>query len=201
MLDGTLAAIRQHGHGIGLDEIARENGVSKTVLYKYFADKKGLTDATMERYIETVLVPRIHDALSGDLDEYQLTRAVISAYVSTVATDPEIYIYVHANTAAAQNREIITASEQSIADLLSSVIDDRMRTRGFATEGSMPIAFAMIGAVRLAAHWWIYDRTVPADELVDYLTMIVWSGIAGIARAEGSVAQFVSEPHPLVAET
>ncbi len=197
LLDGTLAAIRQHGHGIGLDEIASANGVSKTVLYKYFTDKKGLTDATMERYIETVLVPRIHDALSEDLDEYQLTRAVISAYVTTVASDLEVYIYVHASTAAAQNREIITASEQSIAELLSTVTADRMRTRDFSTDGAVPIAFAMIGAVRLATHWWIYDRTVSSEELVDYLTMMVWGGIAGIARAAGSAAAFTSEPHSL----
>lgn len=150
-----------------------ENGVSKTVLYKHFTDKKGLTDAAMERYIETVLVPRIHEALSEDLDEYQLTRAVIAAYVTTVATDPEIYIYVHANNSAANNREIITASEQLIADVLSAVTADRLRTREFSTAGAMPIAFAMIGAVRLASHWWIYDRTMSADELVDYLTMMV----------------------------
>ncbi|MGB2718988.1 MAG: TetR/AcrR family transcriptional regulator [Rhodococcus sp. (in: high G+C Gram-positive bacteria)] len=198
LLDGTLAAIRRHGHAVGLDEIAMENGVSKTVLYKHFTDKKGLTDAAMERYIETVLVPRIHEALSEDLDEYQLTRAVIAAYVTTVATDPEIYIYVHANNSAANNREIITASEQLIADVLSAVTADRLRTREFSTAGAMPIAFAMIGAVRLASHWWIYDRTMSADELVDYLTMMVWGGIAGIARAQGSAGRFAAEPHPLV---
>ena len=37
-----------------------------------------------------------------------------------------------------------------------------------------------------------------ADELVDYLTMMVWGGIAGIARVEGSVSRFVWEPRSLV---
>ena len=77
LLDGTLAAIRKHGHAIGLDDIAMENGVSKTVLYKHFTDKKGLTDAAMERYIETVLVARIRVVLSEDLDEYEITRALV----------------------------------------------------------------------------------------------------------------------------
>lgn len=198
LLDCTLDTIRQQGHNIGMDDIASANGVSKTVLYKHFTDKRGLTDAAMARYVETELVPRIKDAMSEDLDEYHLTRAVISAYVSTVDTDPEIYIYVHANNAVSGNQDVITAAEGLIAELLATVIADRFREREFSTAGSMPIAFAMIGAVRLASHWWIFDRTMTADELVDYLTMMVWSGIAGIARAAGSAERFASESHALI---
>ncbi|QII07964.1 TetR/AcrR family transcriptional regulator [Rhodococcoides fascians A25f] len=197
LLDRTLAVIREHGHDVGMDAIASANGVSKTVLYKHFTDKKGLADAAMARYVETALVPRIQDAISEDHDEYHLTRAVISAYVTTVSTDPDIYIYVHANSAVSGNQDIITAAEELIADLLATVIAERFRERDFSTAGSMPIAFAMIGAVRLASHWWIFDRTMTADELVDYLTMMVWGGIAGIARAAGSAATFASKPHSL----
>ena len=200
LLDRTLAAIREHGYDVGMDDIAAANGVSKTVLYKHFTDKKGLADAAMARYVETVLVPRIQDAMSEDLDEYRLTRAVISAYVTTVDADPDIYIYVHANNAVSGSQDIITASEEAIADLLGAVIADRFRGRDFSTAGSMPIAFAMIGAVRLASHWWIYDRTMTADDLVDHITMMVWGGVAGIARAAGSAAVFTSRPHSLTLE-
>ncbi|TFI44566.1 TetR/AcrR family transcriptional regulator [Rhodococcus sp. 1R11] len=200
LLDCTLAAIRRHGHGIGMNEIAAANHVSKTVLYKHFVDKKGLADAAMAHYVEIALVPRIRDAISGDLDEYHLTRAVITAYVTTVAIDPEIYIYVHTNNAVGGNQDIITASEELIAELLATVIADRFREREFSTAGSMPIAFAMIGAVRLASHWWMFDRTMTVDELIDYLTMMVWGGIAGIARAAGSVTTFTSRPHSLTLE-
>ena len=200
LLDCTLAAIRRHGHDIGMDEIASANGVSKTVLYKHFADKKGLADAAMARYVETALVPRMRDAMSDYLDEYHLTRTVISAYVTTVATDPDIYIYVHNNNAVSGDHDVITAAEGLIAELLAGVIDDTFAEREFSTVGSMPMAFAMIGAVRLASHWWMYDRTMSVEELVDYLTMMVWGGIAGIARSGGSAARFASEPHPLTLE-
>nr|WP_296765104.1 TetR/AcrR family transcriptional regulator [Rhodococcus sp. (in: high G+C Gram-positive bacteria)] len=195
LLDCTLAAIREHGRDVGMDAIASANGVSKTILYKHFADKKGLADAAMARYVETALVPRINEAISEDLDEYHLTRAVISAYITTVATDPEIYIFVHANNGVGGDQDIITASEGLIAELLATVIAGRFRVLEFSTTGSTPIAFAMIGAVRLASHWWIFDQTMTADEIVDYLTMMVWGGIAGIARAEGSPATFKSQPH------
>ena len=73
-----------------MDEIASEIGISKTVLYRYFTDKNDLTSATMSRYVETTLAPRIYSAISHELDEYELTRVVVTAYVETVATDPEV---------------------------------------------------------------------------------------------------------------
>ena len=76
LVDGTINAIRTRGHEIGMDEIAAEIGVSKTVLYRYFTDKSDLTTATMLRYVETVLAPRIYAAVAEDLDEYELTRAM-----------------------------------------------------------------------------------------------------------------------------
>lgn len=97
LVDGTIAAIRARGREIGMDEIASEIGVSKTVLYRYFADKSDLTTATMMRYVETILSPRIYEAISGDLDDFELTQASITAYVETVASDPDIYLYVMAN--------------------------------------------------------------------------------------------------------
>ena len=67
LVDGTIAAIRARGHDIGMDEIASEIGVSKTVLYRYFTDKNDLTSATMMRYVETILAPRIYAAVAEDL--------------------------------------------------------------------------------------------------------------------------------------
>ena len=129
LVDGTLAAIRLRGREIGMDEIASEIGISKTVLYRYFTDKNDLTNATMTRYVETTLAPRIYTAISEELDEYQLTRAVIAAYVETVATDPEVYLYVMANNAGT-NRDVVAESERMIAELLATVLGERLRARG-----------------------------------------------------------------------
>lgn len=49
----------------GMDEIAQEIGISKTVL-----------------------VPRLGSAINEDIGEFQLTRMVISVHVQTVADEP-----------------------------------------------------------------------------------------------------------------
>lgn len=199
LVDGTLAAIRLRGRDIGMDEIASEIGISKTVLYRYFTDKNDLTNATMSRYVETTLAPRIYSAISEKLDEYELTRAVIAAYVETVATDPEVYLYVMANSAG-PNRDVVADSERMIAELLATVLGERLRSREMDSGGSVPWAFAIVGAVQLATHWWISNKSMSAEDLIDYLCMMTWGGIHGVAMSDGSPAKFKSQPHPLIVE-
>ncbi len=197
LVDGTLAAIRTRGRSIGMDEIASEIGISKTVLYRYFTDKNDLTNATLERYVETTLAPRIYEAISVDVDEYTLTRRVVAAYVETVAEEPEVYLYAM-STSSGPNRDVVAESERMIAELLSTVLGERLRRMHMDSGGSLPWAYGIVGGVQLATHWWISHRSMSATDLIDYLTMMVWGGIHGVAAAGGSPARFNSVDHPLV---
>ncbi|NLU64694.1 TetR/AcrR family transcriptional regulator [Rhodococcus sp. HNM0563] len=197
LVEGTIKAIRTRGHEIGMDEIAAEIGVSKTVLYRYFTDKNDLTTATMMRYVETVLAPRIYSAVSEDLDEYNLARVAIATYVETVAEDPEVYLYVMSNSSSA-SRDVVADSERMIAELVSAVLGERLRLLEMDSGGSVPWAYGIVGAIQLATHWWISNKSMTAEDLVDYLTMMVWGGITGIAQVAGSPGRFKSRPHPLL---
>ncbi len=196
LVDGTIAAIRARGNNIGMDDIAAEIGVSKTVLYRYFADKNDLTNATMMRYVETILAPRIYAAIGEQLDEYGLTRSTVAAYVETVAADPEIYLYVMSNSAG-PNHDVVAQSERMIAGLVATVIGERARTMGMDSGGAVPWAYGIVGGVQLATHGWISNKSMSAEDLIDYLTMMTWSAIEGIARCGGSPARFRSQPHPM----
>lgn len=197
LVDGTIAAIRVRGRDIGMDEIASEIGISKTVLYRYFADKNDLTNATMTRYVESILAPRIYEAIGGELDDFGLTRATITAYVETVASDPDIYLYIMAN-GSGPGRETVAESERMIAELLSSVLVERLQQMGMDSGGAVPWAYGIVGGVQLATHWWISHRSISVAELISYLTMMVWGGVAGIAAVNGSAARFDAIPHPLL---
>lgn len=199
LVDGTINAIRTRGHDIGMDEIAAEIGVSKTVLYRYFTDKNDLTSATMMRYVETILAPRIYAAVAEDLDEYELTRVAIATYVETVGTDPEVYLYVMANSSSA-SRDVVADSERMIAELVATVLGERLRVLEMDSGGSVPWAYGIVGSIQLATHWWISNKSMTAEDLIDYLTMMVWGGMTGIASASGSPMRFKSQPHPLLQE-
>src|SRR6478609_3903227 len=48
LVDATIRAIRTHGAGVGMDDIAAAAGTSKTVIYRHFTDRSGLYAAVSE---------------------------------------------------------------------------------------------------------------------------------------------------------
>src|SRR6188472_102949 len=56
---GALAAVRVHGAATGLDEVAAQVGVSKSVVYRHFADRDDLFGAVLDSIADDVLMPRI----------------------------------------------------------------------------------------------------------------------------------------------
>lgn len=198
LADGALAAIRRRGSDIGMDEIASEIGVSKTVLYRYFEDKNDLTSAATLRFMETRLAPALAEAFSQDLDEFGLAEAAISVYVRTVADEPQIYPFVMGMTASGPGvRDAVATSEQLVADMLAEVLRLRLAQRGMVSDGASTWAYGVVGAVQLATHRWMSHRTTDVDELIEHLLMLAWGGIEAIARAHGSRAQFMAAPHAL----
>ncbi|WP_174183539.1 TetR/AcrR family transcriptional regulator [Nocardia barduliensis] len=195
LVDGTLAAVRARGSNAGMDEIAAEIGVSKTVLYRYFSDKNDLVHATMQRFIETTLMPRVYGAISLDADEYQLVRSALAEYVGTVDEDPEVYRFIMGNGSADQSS--LAEFEKLFAEVVCAVITERAKERGVETEGAALASYVLVGGIQLATHWWTTNKSMSRETVIDYLTMLAWSAIEGMARAGGSPAAFNAQPHVL----
>ena len=185
LVDGTIEAIRRQSRFLSMDEIAAEIGVSKTVLYRYFVDKNELTTAVMMRFAQTTLIPNMAAALSSNLDGYDLAREIIRVYVETVASEPEPYGFVMANSSGSKSK-VIADSERIIARMIAVM----------HTGGVEPWAYLIVGGVQLATHSWMSDPRMSSDELIDYLTMFSWSALCGIVEAAGSLDKFREQPHP-----
>lgn len=196
LVDGTLVAIRNRGRFLSMDEIATEIGVSKTVLYRYFVDKNELTTAVMMRFAQSTLIPNLAAALAAERDGFDLVREIIRVYVETVAAEPEPYQFVMANNSASKSK-VIADSERIIARMLAVMLRRRMKAAGMDVGGVEPWAYLMVGGVQLATHSWMSDQRMTSDELIDYLTMMSWSALCGIVEADGSLAKFRSQVHPL----
>ena len=55
LVEATLHAIREHGAGVGMDEVAATARTSKTVFYRHFTDRAGLYTAVAERVDATII--------------------------------------------------------------------------------------------------------------------------------------------------
>ncbi|MBF6211330.1 TetR/AcrR family transcriptional regulator [Nocardia puris] len=196
LVDGTLAAVRSRGSNAGMDEIAAEIGVSKTVLYRYFSDKSDLVHATMQRFIEITLMPRVYEAISLDADEFQLVRSALAAYVSTVDEDPEVYRFI---MSGGSDSSSLAEFEKLFAEVVGTVIVDKAGSLGLDTTGAMLWSYVLVGGIQLATHWWTTDKTMSREAVIDYLTMMAWSAIEGMARAGGSRELFNKQKHVIPA--
>lgn len=192
LTDGTISAVRELGADTGMDEIANHIGVSKTVLYRYFSDKADLGNAVTARFFESVLLPRLTEAITDDTDEYTLTRTVIGVYVRAVADDPQLYRFALATSPTSSVGSV--ESERLVAQLLTAAIVVRMTERSGDVSGAEVWSHTLVGGIQRAVDWWMSDTAMPVDDLIDYLTMLVWSAVVGIGAANGSRDEFLVHP-------
>src|SRR5690606_32379251 len=153
---------------------------------RYFADKNDLVHATMQRFIEITLMPRVYGAISLDADEYQLVRTALGEYVGAVDEDPEVYRFIMGNGSADQSS--LAEFEKLFAEVVAAAIISRAGDLGIETEGALLWSYVLVGGIQLATHWWTTDKTMSREEVIDYLSMMAWSAIEGMARAGGSRA-------------
>ena len=76
-----------------------------------------------------------------------------------------------------------------------------MEERAADTSGAMVWSHVLVGGMQRAVDWWMTDRELPVDDLIDYLTMMVWSSVTGIARVNGSREAFIADPPVLTQPT
>lgn len=95
LVEATLRAIRQHGPGVGMEEVAAEAGTSKTVIYRHFGGRTGLYSAVVEsvhQFIWSHL--QNHIAGTGHMEPSALVRELTDTYLALVERDPNIYQFV-----------------------------------------------------------------------------------------------------------
>lgn len=196
LIAAAVAAIRAEGPQAGLDEIAREAGISKTVLYRHFADKADLVDAVMAHVSAEILLPRLQRELVTQRPDHERIRAVIAAYVQVLVDEPELYAFVIANSGQARSGDFVANTERVVAQALATVLGDRLRSLEMDSGGALPWAYGLVGMVQLAAHWWVAERSMSAEALVDYLTMLVVGGFDGVLGAGGAPSRFTAGATP-----
>ena len=180
LVDGALDAIRRLGRDVGMDEIAAEIGVSKTVLYRYFVDKNDLTTAVLMRFTQTTLIPNLAAALASGLDGFAQTREIIRVYVDTVAAEPEPYRFRDGEQFGQQEQGGRRLRNGSSRACSPSCCATGCKQVGMDTGGVEPWADMIVGGVQLATHSWMSNPRMTSAELIDYLTMLCWNALCGI---------------------
>jgi AcrR family transcriptional regulator len=177
LLDAAERAIRRIGPRASMDEIAAEAGITKPILYSHFGDKAGLVQALAGR-VARRLNRTVTDALTGSGEPRAVVASTIEAFCTFIEDETELYRFLvqsARHAADASGPRLLT----DIGNQISVSLGSALRRAGADSGAAEPWAYAIVGMTFGGASWWLQRRTMSKDDLVGYLTQLLWSGLAG----------------------
>ncbi len=180
LVAATVAAVGQHGPGVGMEEIAAAAGTSKTVVYRHFADRGELHLAVCARVAEQLL-EALRTAITGTDKPRQMVAAAIDTYLAFIEADPELYRFVvHAPTGDPSADPIAGLSEL-VGEQATALVALALERAGRPTAAAGPWGHGLVGLVRSAADRWLSSSdAMPRAELTAHLTDLAWAGLSGV---------------------
>ncbi|MCA0306166.1 MAG: TetR/AcrR family transcriptional regulator [Actinobacteria bacterium] len=187
LVEDTLRAIRKHGAGVGMDEIAAQAGTSKTVIYRHFGDRAGLYVA---------VVAAVHEFIHADLrvaleltdadDLRVLAHDLADAYLSLVERDPDIYRFVLSPPSLeAASIDPYGGLPELIGSHVSQAFAGHLRRHGQDPSCATTWGHGLVGFIRAAADAWMateprQPRAVVLAELDAFFTPALALGLAAV---------------------
>ncbi|WP_375484598.1 TetR/AcrR family transcriptional regulator [uncultured Jatrophihabitans sp.] len=187
LIDAAVVAIKEFGTDAGMDQIAAAARTSKPVIYRYFADKNELYRALGERVIG--VIARALQRVQDEAEPQVLVAASIDAYLQLLADNPELFQFVTSHRSLHEARPgEPTAFEfaRPVAEVLTTSLGRRLAEVGLDPRGARPWGEAIVGFIEAASLWWIeHPDVMTRDELRDYLSALLWGGVAGVLQGAG----------------
>jgi AcrR family transcriptional regulator len=179
-VESALEAIREHGAGASVAAIAAAAGVTKPVLYRHFTDRADLQRAVSERAAQ-LLLERLLPELVKERPPIEHIRSIVEAFLAAAEDEPQLWHFVvHNPGGAPEPAQVVEHNMAMVAKLLATALGDRLRLRGLDAGGAEAFAYGLVGMVYTAGDWWLNRRTMSRQALTDYLTAIIWGGLASV---------------------
>lgn len=189
LVEDTLRAIRRHGAGVGMDEIAAQAATSKTVFYRHFGDRSGLYAAVVES---------VHDFIHADLqaaldladasDLAVLAHDLADAYLTLVERDPEIYRFL-LNPPASAAVDPYGGLPELFGEHVSRAIAAHLVRQGQDPACAPTWGHGLVGFIRAAVDSWMAaepraPRASVLAHLDAFFTPALASGLAAVPQRQ-----------------
>ena len=110
-----------------------------------------------------------------------VVEAAVDSYVGLIDRDPALYRFItdRLTNADAEMEDLIELLSRNVALALG----DALRAVGADSGAAEPWAYGLIGMVHAAGDWWVTRRTIPREQLVEYLVTLCWDGMGVPTRS------------------
>ncbi len=162
-----------------MEQIAREAGITKPILYRHVGGREEFVQALTERFVGD-LIERLEVALVKDSDDLRgLLATGFDTYLELIERETELYRFLIRRVGGQQGAgEVLNSVIRRIASIDTQIIGERLREAGADSGAAEPWGFGLVGMVHAAGDWWLDNRTMPRERLVEYLVSLAWDGMA-----------------------
>ena len=192
ILDAAIGVLADATPGaeVHVQQIADRAGLSRTVVYRHFADRADLDDAVQGRALE-LLRAELVPVLSFEGTPLDIIRRVVSAYVGWASEHPSLHEFAQKDPRGPGVGQMERAVQQiagQIEDLINvgvEVLGVRLGEDDVAALD--PLVFGLVGAVFTSTRRWLSrpERRPSREQFVELVTEAVWLQIAGMAKGRG----------------
>ena len=173
--------VRLGYQGTAVEDIAAAAGVTRTLIYKYFADKD-------EIYLECLRAARaeldaaVVTAAGGAQTPEEQLRAGFGAYFLFVRDRGSAWDVLFGGGAAIAGRVAEAAGRHryDTAEVIAGLV--RAAAPGLDEESASAYAHAISGAGEQAAKWWRRHPDVTTETMVERMMDALWTGLERIAE-------------------
>lgn len=177
LLDLAEEIFLENGYeGFSIEELCRAAGVTRPVVYEHFGSKEGVFLACQRR-IRT----EFEEALAEGLAARNLETAVrdaADAFFGMLEENPRRWLFVFGSTTG-----LVGPLAEELYDLRAQTVDRIAEVgRAFAPrmdeEAVLALAQAIAGSGEGLGRWWMRNRHIPRQRIVDYQVRFTLAAIA-----------------------
>jgi AcrR family transcriptional regulator len=181
LVAAAVAAIDEHGPTASIGQMAAAAGVSKPVLYRYFADKDDLYRAVGHWGAEEVLGALL-PVLRSDAGIREKIDEGCREYLRIIDAHPQVFFLLVEHRAA---EDPLAGGKELIAAAFARSMVEMFRRLGIDAAGAEPWAHGVVGLGLSQGEWWLRRRTMTRRDAAAYLASFIWHAFDGIARDHG----------------
>ena len=197
LVEAAVRAIDRLGADVSMAAIAVEAGVSKPVLYRYFADKDQLHAAVGQWAAHEVLGRAVPKLLEDAPIRERIDRS-IAAYLAAIEEHHQVFLLLVRHRAA--GGDPLADGKAKFAAALARVLGDTLRELGVDAAGAEPWAQGIVGLGLNTGEWWLERRTMSRAAVSRYLSGFVWHALEGATAEAGRPISTYGAPPAAVSE-
>jgi AcrR family transcriptional regulator len=190
ILDAALAVFSARGyHTSSIDDIAREAGISKALIYEHFDSKQGLYGDLLEQNANE-LFERLASSLAGVEVESGAARLAtgLDAFFSFVEERRDAWRILFRDVADPETSAALERVVEQVTVVVAALIAQDPGARSQDKDGSEPairvLAQMLVGAVQSVANWWAEHPEVAREQALEIVMDFAWVGLERLSAGE-----------------